>query len=268
MFAIELAVPFGPAPVPARPRHRLRAPRPAAGAGRADRQLRLLQSPDGGALPVAPRRRDHRAHPAGPRGAPSRPGAPAGRTAALAARGAGGHRHDDGDPERLHVRARDPAAGSDAGVVGGHVRVDRAVPLGEWLRAVPDDDDRAPRDRHRGQRRRRTWIEYPFPWKAGDPRRAPGFVQPHMPRLDWQMWFAALGPRAEAHWLLPLASHLLNPSPAVLALLNHNSFAGAPPRFDRLALYDYLPTYLPSAARAPDVRCWTVMSRRSSEFVS
>ena len=94
------------------------------------------------------------------------------------------------------------------------------------------------------------WTEVPFRWKAGDPHRAPGFVQPHMPRLDWQMWFAALGPRAEAHWLLPLASHLLNPSPAVLALLNHNSFAGAPPRFDRLALYDYLPTYLAPCPRS------------------
>ena len=85
-----------------------------------------------------------------------------------------------------------------------------------------------------------TWTEYPFRWKAGDPGRAPGFVQPHMPRLDWQMWFAALGPRAEAHWLLPLARHLLDESPAVLALLDDdNPFADAPPRFVRLVLYDY-----------------------------
>ena len=85
------------------------------------------------------------------------------------------------------------------------------------------------------------WTEYPFRWKAGDPRRAPGFVQPHMPRLDWQMWFAALGPRAEAHWLLPLAGHLLEASPPVLALLDetNNPFADEPPRFVRLVLYDY-----------------------------
>ena len=84
------------------------------------------------------------------------------------------------------------------------------------------------------------WTEYPFRWKAGDPQRAPGFVQPHMPRLDWQMWFAALGPRAEAHWLFPLARHLLEDSPPVLALLgDDNPFAEAPPRFVRLALYDY-----------------------------
>ena len=85
-----------------------------------------------------------------------------------------------------------------------------------------------------------AWTEYPFRWKAGDLQRAPGFVQPHMPRLDWQMWFAALGPRAEAHWLLPLAQHLLEESPAVLALLDDsNPFADEPPRFVRLVLYDY-----------------------------
>ncbi len=85
-----------------------------------------------------------------------------------------------------------------------------------------------------------TWTEVPFRWKAGDPQRAPGFVQPHMPRLDWQMWFAALGPRAEAHWLFPLAQHLLEASPAVLALLDDaNPFADEPPRFIRLVLYDY-----------------------------
>ena len=94
-----------------------------------------------------------------------------------------------------------------------------------------------------------TWTEYPFRWKAGDPQRAPGFVQPHMPRLDWQMWFAALGPRAEAHWLLPLAGHLLDPPPAVLALLgDDNPFADEPPRFVRLALYDYRFTTLDGGA--------------------
>ena len=95
-----------------------------------------------------------------------------------------------------------------------------------------------------------TWTEYPFRWKPGDPNRAPGFVQPHMPRLDWQMWFAALGPRAEAHWLLPLAGHLLDPPPAVLALLDdeNNPFADEPPRFVRLALYDYRFTTLAEGA--------------------
>lgn len=37
------------------------------------------------------------------------------------------------------------------------------------------------------------WKPYEFKYKPGDPNRRPGFVAPHQPRLDWQMWFAALG---------------------------------------------------------------------------
>src|SRR5262249_42415753 len=34
-----------------------------------------------------------------------------------------------------------------------------------------------------------TWRDYEFSWKPGDVMRRPGFVAPHQPRLDWQMWF-------------------------------------------------------------------------------
>ncbi|HEY5281768.1 MAG TPA: lipase maturation factor family protein [Polyangia bacterium] len=30
-------------------------------------------------------------------------------------------------------------------------------------------------------------------YKPGDLNHRPAFVAPHQPRLDWQMWFAALG---------------------------------------------------------------------------
>ena len=82
-----------------------------------------------------------------------------------------------------------------------------------------------------------TWIEYSFPWKAGDPARAPGFVQPHMPRLDWQMWFAALDPQRQAHWLFALVDRLLENDPTALALLHANPFPDEPPGYIRLALY-------------------------------
>ncbi len=84
-----------------------------------------------------------------------------------------------------------------------------------------------------------TWVEYPFPWKAGDPARAPAFVQPHMPRLDWQMWFAALDPQRQAHWLFALVDGLLENDPAALGLLDGNPFPGEPPGYVRLALYRY-----------------------------
>jgi hypothetical protein len=84
-----------------------------------------------------------------------------------------------------------------------------------------------------------TWAAYGFKWKPGDPSRRPGFVAPHMPRLDWQMWFAALNPPGAQHWLLGLMRGVLRGSPAVLALLEDDPFPGEPPRYVRLMAYRY-----------------------------
>ena len=37
------------------------------------------------------------------------------------------------------------------------------------------------------------WLEYSFLYKPGNTSVPPKFCLPHQPRLDWQMWFAALG---------------------------------------------------------------------------
>ena len=84
-----------------------------------------------------------------------------------------------------------------------------------------------------------TWLEYPFKWKPGDPARAPRFALTHMPRLDWRMWFAALDPRGNSHWLLPLAEGLLEDDPAALGLLGGTPFPDGPPRYVRLTMYRY-----------------------------
>ncbi len=39
---------------------------------------------------------------------------------------------------------------------------------------------------------RETWIPYEFRWKPTDPNQSPRFAGPHMPRIDWQMWFEGL----------------------------------------------------------------------------
>src|SRR5205809_1238630 len=44
------------------------------------------------------------------------------------------------------------------------------------------------------------WLPYEFKWKPGDVKRAPGWCAPHQPRLDWQMWFAALESQREHSW--------------------------------------------------------------------
>jgi hypothetical protein len=84
----------------------------------------------------------------------------------------------------------------------------------------------------------REWKEYEFRWKAGDPKRRPRFVEPHMPRLDWQMWFAALDPIGAQYWLERLVQRILAGEPVVGRLLGPNPLA-EPPRFARLAYYNY-----------------------------
>ena len=86
-----------------------------------------------------------------------------------------------------------------------------------------------------------TWKEYAFRWKPGYLDRPPRFVQPHMPRLDWQMWFAALDPYGNQAWLRPMLDRLLENSTTVLGLLDDtgNPFPSDPPRYVRLMLYRY-----------------------------
>ena len=83
------------------------------------------------------------------------------------------------------------------------------------------------------------WLAYEFRWKPGEVARRPAFVAPHQPRLDWQMWFAALGTYREQPWFLPFCERLLEGSPAVLSLLARNPFPATPPRYLRALVYDY-----------------------------
>lgn len=38
----------------------------------------------------------------------------------------------------------------------------------------------------------KNWRPYQFKWKPTDPNQLPRFAGPHMPRIDWQMWFEGL----------------------------------------------------------------------------
>lgn len=84
----------------------------------------------------------------------------------------------------------------------------------------------------------RQWTGYPFPWKPGPGNRRPRYAAPHQPRLDWQMWFAALNPRG-AYWLEPLALRLMEGSPPVIGLFPKNPFPDSPPRYIRFVFYEY-----------------------------
>jgi hypothetical protein len=83
------------------------------------------------------------------------------------------------------------------------------------------------------------WGEYKFKYKPGDVMRRPSWSIPHQPRLDWQMWFAALGTPSENPWFAQFLQRLLENSPEVIALLGENPFPDHPPLYVRAVLYDY-----------------------------
>ena len=85
----------------------------------------------------------------------------------------------------------------------------------------------------------KEWREYVFRYKPGPLSRPALWNIPHQPRLDWQMWFAALGSMRENPWIVMLMWRLLQGSPPVLALLESNPFRGAAPKYVRAQLYDY-----------------------------
>ncbi|HJX98630.1 MAG TPA: lipase maturation factor family protein [Chthoniobacterales bacterium] len=83
------------------------------------------------------------------------------------------------------------------------------------------------------------WKPYEFKWKPGDVMRAPGWCQPHQPRLDWQMWFAALGSYRQNPWFVQTLIALLHGKAQVAALFEKNPFPEAPPRYIRASFYRY-----------------------------
>ncbi|XP_013397011.1 lipase maturation factor 2 isoform X2 [Lingula anatina] len=83
------------------------------------------------------------------------------------------------------------------------------------------------------------WKEYEFYYKPGNVSRRLPIVAPHQPRLDWQMWFAALGTYQQNPWLVNLAYRLLTGQPEVLELIQYNPFPDHPPKYIRANLFHY-----------------------------
>lgn len=83
------------------------------------------------------------------------------------------------------------------------------------------------------------WLEYEFKGKPGDPARMPPQIAPYHLRLDWLMWFAAMGSYQRHPWFIHLMAKLLQGDRAVLSLLGKNPFPNAPPHFVRALLYEY-----------------------------
>jgi predicted DCC family thiol-disulfide oxidoreductase YuxK len=83
------------------------------------------------------------------------------------------------------------------------------------------------------------WREYEFRYKPGEVARRPRWNIPYQPRLDWQMWFAALDNPQRLLWFRLFVQRLLENEPAVTALLEKNPFPDKPPEYVRAQFYDY-----------------------------
>ncbi|HKS22771.1 MAG TPA: lipase maturation factor family protein [Thermoanaerobaculia bacterium] len=85
------------------------------------------------------------------------------------------------------------------------------------------------------------WKEYGFRAKPGDTARRPPQVAPYHLRLDWLMWFLPFSVHAPGYerWFIRLVQRLLKGDAQTLALLRHNPFPDAPPKYIRAGYYLY-----------------------------
>lgn len=90
-----------------------------------------------------------------------------------------------------------------------------------------------------------TWTRIDLRYKPGPAHRPSLQVAPHMPRLDWQLWFAALGRPEQNPWVAKVADHLCQQTPEVLGLFATPAAralaAGPPPRAVRVLRERYRP---------------------------
>ncbi|XP_078409286.1 lipase maturation factor 2a [Cetorhinus maximus] len=87
------------------------------------------------------------------------------------------------------------------------------------------------------------WTEIEFMYKPGNLSLAPPMVTPHQPRLDWQMWFAALGDHRHSPWFTSFIHRLLQGKRNVIRLVQVDEtkyvFSTKPPTYIRAQLYKY-----------------------------
>lgn len=112
-----------------------------------------------------------------------------------------------------------------------------------------------------------TWRLYEFRYKPGDPLRAPPFVAPHQPRVDFQLWFLLLGGRASAPYFNMLLLRLLEEPRSVSGLFAIDPFPDAPPKSLRVSSYRY--TFTSFAERRASGAWWNrTLERTTAPFVT
>jgi hypothetical protein len=83
------------------------------------------------------------------------------------------------------------------------------------------------------------WTAYQPRCQPADPARRPCWMSPYHHRLDWLLWFAAMGSPREYPWAVHLVAKLLEGDRDVVGLFAADPFGGALPRHVRVELYRY-----------------------------
>lgn len=100
----------------------------------------------------------------------------------------------------------------------------------------------------------KSWQTYQFKYKPVNLDQHLKWNIPHQPRLDWQMWFAALEKPTADSWFARFMGKVQEGSPQVLSLLAANPFPEKPPVYVRALLYRYF--YTTPEQRAATGQIW------------
>lgn len=83
------------------------------------------------------------------------------------------------------------------------------------------------------------WKPYPYRGLPVALNERPAQIAPYQLRLDWQMWFAAMGGPNDYPWTLNLIWKLLHNDAGAIGLFRSNPFPQKPPRYIRAVWYRY-----------------------------
>jgi hypothetical protein len=83
------------------------------------------------------------------------------------------------------------------------------------------------------------WKEYEFLAKPTGVNKRMPLIAPYQPRLDWQIWFAAMQSPYQNEWMYHFIWKLLHNDPLALRLISLNPFPERPPRYIKVDRYLY-----------------------------
>lgn len=84
-----------------------------------------------------------------------------------------------------------------------------------------------------------VWQEYEFRAKPTGLNRGLPVIAPYQPRIDWQIWFAAMSIPERQPWLIHFVWKLLHNDQATISLISHNPFPNSAPKHIRIEIYQY-----------------------------